>query len=65
MVFIFYKILSRYFNFNDFIFIYFSNSIVPELPARHRSPPPPDFDKLLTERDNLIRHLQMEVERLS
>jgi huntingtin interacting protein 1 len=33
---------------------------VPELPARHRSPPPPDFDKLLTERDNLIRHLQSE-----
>lgn len=37
----------------------------PEIPQRNKTPPPLpsiDFDKLLKERDELIRHLQQEVE---
>ena len=37
----------------------------PEIPQRNKTPPPLpsiDFDRLLKERDELIRHLQHEVE---
>lgn len=46
-----------------------TSSAEPELPPRrHNTPPPPplpaiDFDSLLKERDELIRHLQQEMER--
>lgn len=40
----------------------------PELPPRYKTPPPPplpsiDFDSLLKERDEMIRHLQHEMEK--
>lgn len=38
----------------------------PELPPRSKTPPPLpsiDFDRLLKERDELIRHLQQEMEK--
>lgn len=38
----------------------------PELPPRNKTPPPLpsiDFDRLLKERDELIRHLQQEMEK--
>lgn len=34
-------------------------------PPRRPSPPPIDFEKLIHERDGLIQHLQMEIERMT
>lgn len=44
-----------------------SQAQAPEIPPRMKTPPPLpaiDFDRLLKERDELIRHLQQELEKL-
>lgn len=45
-----------------------TSSAEPELPPRRQTPPPPplpsiDFDSLLKERDELIRHMQQDMEK--